>query len=106
MKNDIQRFIKEIIKKAELDKMPQDFLDEYNEKLTMEAQKRLGLASVSELKPEEIEEFTKLIEESNNDSEKINEYLTFHIENFEEKMAKALAEFGNEIIKNAEKLRK
>ncbi len=98
------KFIEEIIKKAGLDSMPADFLEEYKEKLAQEAQKRLGIESMALLSPEEAEELGKLMEKSDNDAKAINDYLVSHIDNYQEKMAAALKKFGDEVIESAEKL--
>ncbi len=98
MQNYIRSFIKEVIKQAGLNDMPEDFLQEYEERLTIEAQKRLGLAAIKELNDEDTAALAKIAEESNNDPQKIQEFLASHIDNFEEKMAKVLAEFGKEVI--------
>ena len=104
MENNMQQFIDEIMKQSGLKDMPKDFIDEYKEKMTQEAQKRLGLISMKELSAEEIEELNKIIEESSNDPEKITDYLTGHIENYQEKMTEALKEFGHEVIASAKKI--
>ena len=98
----IQKFIYQIIKEAELDKMPKDFLDEYTDKLAMEAQKRLGLVAIKELDSDQIKEFNKIKE--NSGTEAINEFLFANIENFEDKITMALQEFGQEVIDSAKKL--
>ncbi len=100
MQNYIQNFIKEVLKQAGLTDMPKDFLQEYEERLTIEAQKRLGLAAIKELKDEDAATLAKIAEESNNNPQKIQEFLSSHINNFEEKMAKVLADFGKEIVNN------
>ncbi|MCK4554079.1 hypothetical protein KAU19_03890 [Candidatus Parcubacteria bacterium] len=82
--------------------MPADFLDEYTDKLAMEAQKRLGLAAIKELDERKIKEFNKIKE--NNGAEAINEFLSANIENFEDKMTVALSEFGKGVIESAKKL--
>lgn len=98
----IQKFIYQIIKEAGLDKMPKDFLDEYTDKLAMEAQKRLGLAAIKELNEQKIREFSKIKE--SRDAKAINEFLSANIENFEDKMTMALQGFSQEVIASAKKL--
>lgn len=104
MKNNLKDFIASIIKEASLDNMPQNFIEEYTERLTFEAQKRLGLVSMKELDEPKHEELNKIIEESNNEPQKINDFLVANIENFEEKMTIALEEFGKEVLEAAKKL--
>ena len=106
MKNHIEEYITEIIKQAGFDKMPEDFLIDYKEKMTIEAQKRLGLSAVEALPEGKLEEFTELTEKSPDDFEKINAFLSENISDFEEKMAKVLRDFGQETIESAKKLEK
>ena len=104
--NHIEKFVVEIIKQAGLDKMPEDFLADYTEKVTMEAQKRLGLSAVEALPDDKLKEFTELTEKSPDDFIKINAFLKENISDFEEKMSKALRDFGLEMIESAKKLEK
>lgn len=106
MNNNIEEFVSEIIKQAGFDGMPEDFLAEYKEKVAIEAQKRLGMSAMEALPDDKIEEFSELAEKSPNDLEKINTFLTENIPDFEEKMAKALRDFGTEMIESAKKLEK
>lgn len=88
--------------------MPADFLDEYKERLGMEAKKRLGLAAMKELSGKQIMEVNKLMEKAEKKDEPdyaaLNDYFAGHIENFQDKMTVALEEFGVEVINNAKKL--
>lgn len=104
MANDIKKFVETIIKEAKLDTLPAEFLEEYTERMTIEAQKRLGVTAMSELKPEKIEELNKLIQDTNNDPLKVSAFLEENIENYQDKMTKALQEFGEEVLDSAQKL--
>lgn len=106
--NNIEEFIDLIIKQSGFDKMPADFLDEYKERLGMEAKKRLGLMAMKELDNKEIMEVNKLMENAEKQEEPdyaaLNDYFAAHIDNFQEKMTIALEEFGREVIESAKKL--
>lgn len=104
MNNNLQDFIEVLIKQTGLDKMPVEFLDEYKNRLQIEAEKRLGLAAMAELSTKQIEEFNKLAAKTENDPAKINDYLASHIDNFESKMTEALKQFGQEVIVAAKKV--
>jgi hypothetical protein len=104
MANDIQKFVETVVEQAGLSGLPEDFQQEYIEKMTIEAQKRLGVTAMSELSNEKIEEFSKLAEANRDNPEMLNDFLKENIENYDEKMAKALQEFGEEILESAKKL--
>ena len=100
----MQKFIQQIIKESGLDKMPKDFLEEYTEKLKMEAQKRLGLVAIKELNEKQVKKFTEITEKKEQDPKEINDFLIANINNFEEKMTVALRDFGREVMESAKKL--
>jgi len=102
--NHIKKFVDQIIKESGLDKMPEDFLNEYSEKLTMEAQKRLGLVAIKDLNEKQIKEFTKITNKKEQDSKIINDFLIANVDDFEKKMTIALQDFGKEVINSAKKL--
>lgn len=101
--NYIEQFIAQVIKEAGLDKMPKDFLDEYARKLSEEAKKRLGIAAMKELDENEVEQLNKIVGKAGSEG-KVNDFLASRVENFEEKMAVALEEFGREVIEKAKSL--
>lgn len=103
MESNINDFIKALILKAGLDKMPQDFLDEYEEKLAIEAQKRMGVVAMENLTKEQALELANLAEENGDTPEKISEYLSANIPDFKELMSNALQEFGEEVINSSQK---
>lgn len=101
--NHIEQFITQVIKEAGLDKMPKDFLDEYAQKLSEEAKKRLGIAAMKELNENEVEQLNKIMGKTGSE-DKVNDFLASRIENFEEKMVVALEKFGREVIEKAKSL--
>lgn len=103
MNNELDTFINELIKQAGLDNMPEDFKDEYRDKLAQEAQKRLGVASMALLTMEQIEELNGIIEKEAEPAEAIKVFLTAHIPDYTVKMAEALKEFGREVLEAAGK---
>ena len=103
MNNELDIFISELIKQACLDKMPQDFLEEYKEKLAVEAQKRLGVASMALLSMDEVTELNEIIAKQSEPAEAIKDYLLGHIPDYQNKMAEALREFGGEVLRAAGK---
>jgi len=101
--NNINDFVKALIAKVGFDDMPKDFLAEYEEKLTIEAQKRLGVVAMEKLTREQAMELAGLVDESVDNPEVVSEYLVNNIENFKQVMSDALQEFGEEVIKSAQK---
>lgn len=104
--NTIESFIDEIVKQAGLDDMPADFIDEYKQRLAIEAQQRMGIVAMQQLTPEGIEELNKLVEESSEEPQKISDFLVSKIDNYEELMANALRDFGREVVEKAQNMEK
>lgn len=106
MENVIQQFIQDVIKKAGIDTMPEDFKKEYTEKLAAQAQQRLGVMALDELDEQGVKDFEKFMGE--NESPKSDEVLEFFnskIPDFSDKVAKTLQQFGNEFVQGAARLK-
>lgn len=100
----IQQFVEGLIKEAGLENMPERFKNEYNEKLGLEAQKRIGAAAIKELDEKALDEFSKLAEKDAT-PEKIEEFFKNNIPDFEAKIQAALQEFAVEFIESAKQLK-
>jgi hypothetical protein len=100
----IQQFVDGLIKEAGLEKMPESFKTEYNEKLGLEAQKRIGAVALKELSPEAMDEFGKLVEKDP-DQKKLEEFFKNNIPDYEAKIQAALKEFAAEFIESAKQLK-
>lgn len=100
----INTFVVELLKKADLDKVPQDFYDEYVEKIGLEVQKRLGLVAMKELSPEAVDQFGELIK---NDASPKDLVVFFqeNIPDYQEKIEMALKDFADEFLVSVEKLK-
>ncbi|MEK7202990.1 MAG: DUF5663 domain-containing protein [Patescibacteria group bacterium] len=99
MIKDIQQFIKSIFKKAGMENLPKKFLDEYEEKLILETQRRLGILMVKELNEEGVKAFDKLMRKNPNPDQKtFSEFFNAYIPNFEEITEKGLRDFEQEFI--------
>jgi len=106
MQDVIQQFITEVIKKAAIDKMPEDFKKEYTEKLGAEAQRRLGIMAMGELNEQGVKDFEEFM--ANNKSpkpEKVLEFFGARIPDFTAKVTEALKKFAEEFIAGAERLK-
>lgn len=98
MNNELDIFINELIKQAGLDSMPAEYLQEYKEKLAIEAQKRLGVASMAALSPEQVAELNEIIAREAEPAMAIKDYLIANIDDYKGKMTEALKEFGREVL--------
>jgi len=106
MTKDLQQFIKDIIKKAEMENLPKKFLDEYEDKLIMELQRRIGVLMVKELDEQGIKEFDKLMQENPNPDQKILlNFFNVHIPDFKQKLEKGLQDFAQEFVDELKKLK-
>lgn len=100
----ISTFVTELLKKAELDKVPQNFYDEYSEKLGNEVQKRLGIIAMKELTPGAVDEFGKLVS-GEAKPEELAKFFKKNIPDYEDKVESALREFADEFLASAAKLK-
>ncbi len=100
----INTFVTELLKKAELEKVPQHFYNEYVEKIGNEVQKRLGIIAMKELSPDAVDEFGKLVS-SEAKPETLAEFFKKNIPDYEEKVENALREFADEFLASAAKLK-
>mgnify|MGYP001581054165 FL=1 len=99
MVKDLQQFIKDVIKKVGMQNLPKKFLDEYEDKLTIETQRRIGILMVKELDESGIKEFDKLIQKNLNPDQKILlNFFNSYIPDFKQKLEKGLEEFAQEFI--------
>jgi uncharacterized protein YdiU (UPF0061 family) len=106
MIKDLQQFIKDIILKADMKNLPKSFLDEYEEKLMIEAQRRLGVLMTKELDEKGIKAFNELMQKNSNPDQKaLLDFFNVYIPNFEQKMEKGLREFAQEFIDGLKQLK-
>lgn len=101
----IASFVAELLKKAGLDKVPENFYQEYSEKIGMEVQKRLGLLAMKELSPEAVEDFGKMMA-ADADPKELGDFFQKNIPDYEVKVESALKEFADEFLLSADKLKK
>ena len=106
MTDTIQQFVAGVIERAGINNMPDDFKKEYVEKLSIEAQKRIGMMALEELDEKGVKTFEQFV--GDNKSPKPEEVLDFfnnHIPDFTEKVKNTLQVFADEFVKGAEKLK-
>jgi len=106
MENIIENFINEMLKKAGIDKLPDDFKKEYTEKLSVELQQRLGLMALSELKEAELKEFEGLLtRQAEPKPTELLEFFKQKIPDFENKLSEILKKFAAEFVQGADRLK-
>lgn len=106
MENVIEKFVQEMIKKAGIDNMPDDFKKEYTEKLGVEVQQRLGIMALQELDENGMKEFETLMKgEKEPEPQQLLDFFQKKIPDFNEKLSQTLKQFAEEFISGAEKLK-
>jgi len=106
MKDVIQDFITEIILKAGIGDMPEDFKKDYTEKLAVEAQQRLGVMALSYLDEKGLQEFETLMQAPKAPEPKVLlEFFDAKIPDFTQKVTEVLKKFGEEFLAGVERLK-
>lgn len=104
--NIILKTINEALVKAGIDKMPEDFKQQYTAKLVQEAQQRLGIMALGELDEKGVKEYEELSSgEKDPTPEEMMDFFNTHIPDFQAKVKQTLDKFAQEIIDSAERLK-
>jgi len=104
MNNDIKQFVEKIIEEAGLSNMPEEFKEEYKQKMVLEAEKRMGVVTLKHLNESQAKELAQITENNPDDIDKVNDFLEKSIENYKEIMTEALREFAQDVISAAQKI--
>jgi len=97
-KNPIEAFADSLIQQANIT-LPEEELEVYRNKLMQQVEKRLGLVSLDALDDKGLEDYEKLLGENlDSDDSKVREFFSSRIDNYEEKIKKALDEFKAEFL--------
>ena len=104
----ISRFAQQLIEETQKVPLPADYLEDYQARLEDQIVERLGLIALENMDEEGLKQYEAIIKETGGDLEKMNyeqveKLWKKHIKNFEEVMAKGLAEFAKEYQKNISK---
>ena len=106
MQDTIQLFVQEMLAKAELNKLPEDFKKDYVEKLTAEVQQSLGVMAIAELDEQGVKDFEKLMGITPvPNPEKVLEFFGARIPDFPKKVSEVLAKFSADFVQGAARLR-
>ena len=102
--NFYEKYIAELLIKANLVEKDQKPDDEYIKKLANELEKKIGIMIFNELSKEDMEEYAKLVDEKAN-SKQLNIFFSEHIKDFEQKRSQALEDFAMNFFQRTAKLR-
>lgn len=97
-------FANELLKKAGIDNLPEEFKKQQLEQLAFEAQRRLALVAQKEMSAEALDQYFTMVEKDKAKPERLLEFFKANVDNFEAKMQEALREFGDEFLGGAAKL--
>lgn len=102
----LAQYVDELLGRANLTNLPEDFKNEYRQKILESVQKRIGIIALKELDAKGIKEFEEMNQSEGELSQ--DELLTFfraRIPNFEQKMTQTLKEYADEFVEGAKRLR-
>lgn len=100
----ITNFVAELLNKAGFANMPENFQQEYSEKIGLEVQKRLGLVAIKELSPEAVDKFGQMMA-ADAKPEELSQFFEQNIPDYEAKVTQTLKDFADEFLASAEKLK-
>jgi hypothetical protein len=97
-KNPTEAFADSLIQQANIT-LPEEELEVYRNKLMQQIEKRLGLISLDALDDQGLEDYEKLLGENPDPSDpQVRDFFSSRIENYEEKIKKALDDFKTEFL--------
>lgn len=106
MEDVIESYVAELLKKAGIDALPEDFKKEYVEKLRAEVQQRLGIMALAELDEVGVQDLEKLSsQEKTPEPQELLEFFNKRIPDFQQKVSKNLDEFSQEFLAGAAKIK-
>lgn len=106
MEDQVQKFISDLLKKAGIDNMPEDFKKQYAERLGVEVQRRLGIMALDELNEKGISDFEAFsAKHKSPQSKDLLEFFNTHIPDFKGKVEATMSQFGQEFLSSAQKLK-
>lgn len=97
----INEYVVALLKEAKLDTVPDEFRQSLQDQLTVQAYKRIGAVIVAELGDEQATAFIELLKNPEQvDTVAVNNFLTKHTSQIEPKLRTALADMGQEFLRN------
>jgi predicted house-cleaning noncanonical NTP pyrophosphatase (MazG superfamily) len=98
----LNAYLEELLKAANIASLPEDYKNEYKERLALEVNRRIGIVVMDQLTDKDLEELEKLLEKDSK-IEEIQNFLSQRIPNLKEVVEKALDQFAAEFIAAAKK---
>lgn len=103
----MEQYVNQIMAQAGIADLPEDFKKDYMEKLSVEAQRRLGIMALGEMDEHGLKDFEKLMAENKETKpEELMEFFKTRVPDFENKVTQALKKFAEEFTAGANNLRK
>ena len=107
MDNIMEQYVNQIMQQAGIADLPEDFKKDYVEKLSVEAQRRLGIMALGEMDESGIKDFEKLMAENKEPKpEQLMEFFKQRVPDFQTKVIETLKQFAQEFVTGANNLRK
>lgn len=100
MPQPLSAFVEELLVKAGMVTLPEDFRQQYILKLVSQVEERIGLKALAELDEEELAEFERMMQPPKPPAE-VLAFFRLHIRDFPEKMQAVLDEFTAEFLQHA-----
>lgn len=98
------QFASKLVEEAGFGQLDPQYKEQYIREVAQEAQTKLGLMALSELSKEGMEKFSKL-SQKDPASEEVFSFFRNNIKDFDAKVQKTLAEFGEDFIRRAKMLK-
>ncbi len=100
----IDLFVEDLLKEANLSSLPEDFKDQYVEKVKEQLNRHLGLTIMENLDEEGLKEFSKLMTTGKTpDFNRMQVMFSHRIPDFEQKMQKAMVDFAKNFVSAVKK---
>lgn len=97
-------FIEDMITRAGMTNLPDEFRRKYVEQLAVQLQERVGLRALRELDEEQLANFEALVKDKGNAAQ-VFEFFQNHVRDFPQKMAAVMQEFSDEFVEHSKKVR-
>ncbi len=105
MPESLTAFVSDLLLKAGMTDLPDDFKEKYVAKLVSQIEERVGLRALQELDEEQLGDFERLVQGKKGQAA-IFDFFNRHVRDFPQKMSAVLDEFSGEFLKHTQSVRK